>query len=127
MGIMDVLAELDDPETDISLPEEPEAAEEPSPEIRPVIIDVQTVPDTIPEEFPVPSRKSRGLRPEWILGIIAAAAAILPQVRASYKASSSTIPPREVFTNIRPGFALLRISVFISPSVSELYGICTLT
>ena len=77
MGIMDVLAELDDPETDIPIPGEPEAAEEPIPETRPVIIDTQVVPDTIPEEFSTPSRKSRGLRPEWILGIIAAAAAIL--------------------------------------------------
>ena len=36
MGIMDVLAELDDPETDIPIPGEPEAAEEPIPETRPV-------------------------------------------------------------------------------------------
>ena len=77
MGIMDVLAELDDPETDTPIPGEPEAAEEPIPETRPVIIDTQVVPDTIPEEFPNPSRKARGLRPEWILGIIAAAAAVL--------------------------------------------------
>ena len=77
MGIMDVLAELDDPETDTPIPGEPEAAEEPIPETRPVIIDTQVVPDTIPEEFPTPSRKARGLRPEWILGIIAAAAAVL--------------------------------------------------
>ena len=77
MGIMDVLAELDDPETDTPIPGEPEAAEEPIPETRPVIIDTQVVPDTIPEEFSTPSRKARGLRPEWILGIIAAAAAVL--------------------------------------------------
>ena len=50
MGIMDVLAELDDPETDTPIPGEPEAAEEPIPETRPVIIDV--------EPFRTPSRKN---------------------------------------------------------------------
>jgi len=75
MGIMDVLEELNDLETeDAPLPE---AEAEILPEVPPVIIDTDILPETAAEESPDPAPKRRYLRPEWILGIIAAAAALV--------------------------------------------------
>ncbi len=73
MAIMDVLAELEtEEEKNASLPE---AKTEPpvSPESTPLI------PDTgiVPEEEPVVPAKLPRLRPEWILGIIALASALI--------------------------------------------------
>lgn len=83
MGIMDVLAELNDLDTEKSqMPETP--AQTDTPEDEPEILRRKKeapAPEpeiSLPEEvqiLPSPSRKP--LRPEWILGMVAAAAALL--------------------------------------------------
>ncbi len=75
MGIMDVLEELNDIETE---PSAPGTTEEIFPKQQPDIIDTEIVPEEIPEQRQIPALlRRRPLRPEWILGIIAAAAALL--------------------------------------------------
>ena len=79
MGIMDVLAELEEPETE-EVPRQETADQipvqeaDPVPEKAPVIIDVEAIPVAVQEE---PKRPRRSLRPEWVLGIVAGAAALL--------------------------------------------------
>lgn len=78
MGIMDVLMEEDEVETANPLPPEQEKTEADIPEKRPQIIPEENVLKADPRLTPEGIRKgSRRLRPEWILGIIAAAAALL--------------------------------------------------
>ena len=77
MGIMDVLTKPDRIENHEGLPEEMEAAEEAIPESRPAVMDAEPVPEVAGRQLsPAPTRRP-GLRPEWILGIIAAAAALV--------------------------------------------------
>jgi len=79
MGIMDVLVELDDIETEEILPAEPDIESTSQPEASGDILPEQTFPEPLPEaEELLPAvGKSRKLRPEWILAMVAAAAAVL--------------------------------------------------
>ena len=96
MGIMDVLEALNGPEYDEPAPLEeaaaPEGAQEPEPVIEaqiaaetPRIIDVEAVPvetevpamATEEPETTEPPRRRKGIRPELIMGIVAALAAVL--------------------------------------------------
>ena len=72
MGIMDVLAELEDPQNTASVPET-ETAEVLPPEIT----EAEIVREEAPEKETLPASRRRPLRPEWILGIIALAAALV--------------------------------------------------
>jgi len=75
MGIMDVLAELEDIGTEAE--QTPEPAAEPVPEEPVTIIDTVAIPVDPQEEVQRNPSFPKKLRPEWILGIIAAAAAVL--------------------------------------------------
>ena len=80
MGIMEVLAELEDTGTEAPKPEA-QAAEAVCEKQPPENAEAENAPEpvgeTLPEYWPPVPAKRRRLRPEWILGIIAAAAALL--------------------------------------------------
>ena len=91
MGIMDVLAELEEPEAKESPTPEVVAKEETIAESRPEGPLPEKTPEPVPE--PAPPEKRKKLRPEWILAIIAAAAALV--LGAVLLMSKSYMPPEE--------------------------------
>ena len=82
MGIMDLLAEMDDIPVDAVIPPEPQAfQQETAPAEEPDLLPLQTIQDQTtaymePEPSPVVRRRKK-LGPEWILALFAAAAALL--------------------------------------------------